>query len=177
MSDKRTQATRYAQAVIQAMTERWRASLQAGADAVANDKKLAALLADAGASLDDKLKAYQAAIKTDLSTEEQNLVKLLLQNGDIGMLPEVASALAEAATGQRGPQKAEIVSAIELTQKEQESLRNKLIADYGDGLTFNFRVDPALLGGLRVRVGDRLIDTSVASRLSALREVLSSAVR
>ncbi|MEZ4656419.1 MAG: ATP synthase F1 subunit delta [Caldilineaceae bacterium] len=177
MSDKRTQATRYAQAVIQAMTERWRASLQAGAEAISKDKKLSALLADKSANLDDKLKAYQAAIKTELSTEEQNLVKLLLQEGDMGMLGEVASALAEAATGQRGPQKAEIVSAIELTQKEQESLRNKLVADYGDGLTFAFRVDPSLLGGLRVRVGDRLIDTSVASRLSALRETLSAAVR
>ncbi|MEZ4706402.1 MAG: ATP synthase F1 subunit delta [Caldilineaceae bacterium] len=177
MSDKRTQASRYAQAVIQAMTERWRASLRAGAEAISKDKKLSALLADKSANLDDKLKAYQAAIKTELSTEEQNLVKLLLQNGDMGLLTDVASALSEAATGQRGPQKAEIVSAIELTQKEQESLRNKLVADYGDGLMFDFRVDPSLLGGLRVRVGDRLIDTSVASRLSALRETLSAAVR
>lgn len=177
MSDKRTQATRYAQAIIQAMTERWRASLQAGAEAVSKDKKLSALLTSANADVDEKLKAYQTAIKRDLSAEEQNLVKLMLQNGDVGLLTEVASALAEAATGQRGPQKAEVVSAVELTSQEQESLRNKLVADYGDGLTFDFRVDESLLGGLRVRVGDRLIDTSVASRLAALRETLSSAVR
>ena len=177
MSDNRTQAKRYAQAILQAMTERWRTALLAGAGAISKDKKLSALLADNNTSVDDKLKAYEAAIKTKLSPEEQNLIKLLLQNGEMALLTDVASSLAEAATGQSGPQKAEIVSAVELTQKEQESLQKKLISDYGDGLTFDFRIDESLLGGLRVRVGDRLIDTSVASRLSALRETLSAAVR
>jgi F0F1-type ATP synthase delta subunit len=51
------------------------------------------------------------------------------------------------------------------------------VKQFGADLTFTFRVDPALLGGLRVRVGDSLMDTSVASRLTALRESLTSAVR
>ena len=55
--------------------------------------------------------------------------------------------------------------------------RKRLIAEHGEGLSFTFDVDPALLGGLRVRVGDRLIDNSVASRLATLRESLSSVVR
>jgi ATP synthase F1 delta subunit len=89
----------------------------------------------------------------------------------------VASALAVALSGQREPIKAEIVSAAALSEPEQEQLRRQLSEQFGEGLVFSFRVDPSLLGGLRVRVGDRLIDTSIASRLNALRESLASVVR
>jgi F-type H+-transporting ATPase subunit delta len=70
-----------------------------------------------------------------------------------------------------------VTSAIELSDEEKQQIRQRLIAEHGEGLTFTFAVDPALLGGLRVRVGDHLVDNSVASRLATLRESLSSVVR
>jgi ATP synthase F1 delta subunit len=85
--------------------------------------------------------------------------------------------LGQLATGQSVSRKAEITSAIALSDDEKEQIRKRLIAEHGEGLSFTFEVDPALLGGLRVRVGDRLIDNSVASRLATLREALSSVVR
>jgi len=99
------------------------------------------------------------------------------EQGDLDLLPEVSRSLVESVSGQQAPMKAEIVSAVELSKKDQEQMQRKLISEYGDGLIFSFRVDPSLMGGLRVRVGDHLIDTSVASRLATLRESLSSAVR
>jgi ATP synthase F1 delta subunit len=92
-------------------------------------------------------------------------------------LPEINSALGRVVSGQQEPVKAEITSAVELSEQEKEALRQSLAKQFGGDLSFTFHVDPALLGGLRVRVGDRLIDTSVASRLTALRESLASAVR
>jgi F-type H+-transporting ATPase subunit delta len=99
------------------------------------------------------------------------------ERGDLDLIDEVAATLMRTISGQREPVKAEITSAVQLSGEEQVQLRKTLTEQYGDGLVFTFQVDPSLLGGLRVRVGDRLIDTSIASRLNALRESLNSVVR
>lgn len=107
---------------------------------------------------------------------ERNLFKLLIQEGDLELARSVADALLRVVGGEAAPVRAEIVSAVELSDKIKEGIRKQLMAEYGENLIFEFRVDPTLLGGFRIRVGDRLIDNSVASRLQALRETISSAI-
>lgn len=177
MSDKIARADRYAQAILQAMLERWQASLEQAGKAISADKELQGLLRDQGASAAQKRDAIAAILPVDAPEEISNLLLLMAQEDDLGLINDVSGILVETVSGQRAPMKAEIVSAVELTEAEQASIRSKLVSDYGEGLVFSFRVDPALLGGLRVRVGDRLTDTSVATRLATLRESLSSAVR
>ena len=177
MSDKSARANRYAQAVFQAMLERWQTALGQVSDVLSKNQPLAATLQDTNKSMADKAAALQADLPADTPVEISNLLKLLVQANDLELLPEISMALAQVATGSVAPTEAEITSAVELSPDEQEKLRRSLSAQHGEGLVFSFNVDPALLGGLRVRVGDRLIDTSVASRLSALRESLSAAVR
>jgi len=62
---------------------------------------------------------------------------------------------------------AEVTSALPLTPAEQESVR-KIVG----ATNVQFKVDPTILGGLVVRVGDRVVDDSVANRMSALQESL-----
>ena len=177
MSDKRTRANHYAQAVMQAMVERWQGALGEAAQALSTNSSLAAVVNDSNASLDDKLGAFDNALSADIPVEARNLLKLLVQEDDLGLLADVSSAIAELAVGQKAPTKAEVTSAVELSDAERENLQQSLIAEHGEDITFSFHVDSSLLGGLRVRVGDRLIDNSVASRLSTPRESLTSVVR
>lgn len=177
MSDKQARVGRYAQAVFQIMVEKWQASLNEVSAAVARDASLASLLNDAGKDGATKVAALDAAMPAGLPAEVANFVKLLAQEGDFSLLPQVSAALSQTASGRSGPTKADIVSAIELSAEEQAELRRKLAQEHGDGLVYTFSVDPSLLGGLRVRVGDKLIDTSVATRLAGLRESLASVVR
>ena len=177
MTDNRARADRYAQAVLQAMVERWQSALGEVVDTVDADPKLASVLSDSGKSVEARNKALAAKLPSDTPAEISNLLSLLIQEGDLALLPEIASALTEAASGKSTPIKAEIVSAAVLSADEQEQIRQSLIKQYGDGLVFDFQVDPSLLGGLRVRVGDRLTDNSVASRLTKLRESIASVVR
>ncbi len=177
MTDNHARADRYAQAVLQAMVERWQSALGEVADVVGSDPKLADLLGDKSKSVEAKNKALSAQLPSDTPAEISNLLSLLIQEGDLALLPEIAGALTEAASGQTAPVKAEITSAVELSADDQEQIRQSLVKQYGDGLVFTFQVDPTLLGGLRVRVGDRLMDNSVASRLSKLRESIASVVR
>lgn len=177
MSDKQARAGRYAQAIFQIMVDKWQADLKAVAAAVAGDARVSAVVEDGASDSAARVKAVEGVLPATLPDEVRNFVKLLAQEGDYALLPQVMASLSQTARGRTGPTRAEITSAVELTADEQSDIRKKLSEEYGDGLSFTFAVDPALMGGLRVRVGDTLIDTSVASRLAMLRESLNAAVR
>ncbi len=67
---------------------------------------------------------------------------------------------------------AEVTSALPLTEAEQEMVRKQLAKPLGAGASLSFRVNPAILGGLVVRLGDKVIDGSVAGKLEGLRQSL-----
>jgi F-type H+-transporting ATPase subunit delta len=176
MSTKQERVNHYAQALWLAQLERWQQAFDAAAQVV-GEKKLAAILADSSKSSADKTTALEKALPAGFPVEVANLLKVMVDAGDAPLVGEVAGRVAQVAAGKREALKAEITSAIELTDGEKEKLRKRLADEYGAGLTFSFSVDPSLMGGLRVRVGDRLIDNSVATRLATLRESIASVVR
>ena len=67
---------------------------------------------------------------------------------------------------------AEVTSALPLTEAEQATVSKQLAKPLGAGASLSFRVDPAILGGLVIRVGDKVIDGSVAGKLEGLRQSL-----
>jgi F-type H+-transporting ATPase subunit b len=67
---------------------------------------------------------------------------------------------------------AEITSALPLTPAEQETVKKDVLTKIGSQATVTFRVDPAILGGLVVRVGDKVLDGSVSGQLETLRQSL-----
>lgn len=69
-------------------------------------------------------------------------------------------------------QSAEVTSALPLTDAEQETVKKDVLSKLGGAATVSFRVDPAILGGLVVRLGDRVVDGSVAGQLEGLRHSL-----
>jgi len=71
-----------------------------------------------------------------------------------------------------GGQSAEITSALPLTEEEQATVRGQLMDKLGGAASVTFRVDPAILGGLVVRIGDRVVDGSVSGRLENLHQSL-----
>jgi F-type H+-transporting ATPase subunit b len=69
-------------------------------------------------------------------------------------------------------QSAEVISALPLTDDEKQTVRQDLLGRLGSSAEVAFQVDPAILGGLVVRVGDRVLDGSVAGQLDAMRQSL-----
>ncbi|MBF8257449.1 MAG: atpF atpH [Anaerolineales bacterium] len=67
---------------------------------------------------------------------------------------------------------AEVTSALPLTEAEQDTVRKQLAKPLGAGAPLSFRVNPAILGGIVIRVGDKVIDGSVAGQLEGLRQSL-----
>jgi F-type H+-transporting ATPase subunit b len=67
---------------------------------------------------------------------------------------------------------AEITSALPLTASEQDTIKKDVLSKIGDQATVAFRVDPSILGGLIIRVGDKVLDNSVANQMDELRQKL-----
>lgn len=67
---------------------------------------------------------------------------------------------------------AEVTSALPLTDEEKNAVKQEVLSKVGDQATVTFRVDPAILGGLIVRVGDKVLDGSVSGQLDSMRQSL-----
>lgn len=68
---------------------------------------------------------------------------------------------------------AEVTSALPLTEEEKDTVRQTVLSRLGSQSTLTFRVDPSILGGLVIRVGDKVMDGSVAGKLETMRQSLS----
>jgi F-type H+-transporting ATPase subunit delta len=171
MNAERVQS--YASAFYEAALERWVTTLDGIAAALAGDPGLVNRLAAPDAEFAQRQRLLNAAMPADVDLPVRNLLYTLLQHGDLSLLPDIASALRERARqAEAAPVPVEVVSAVPLTEDQQQTLVAKLEAQYGKGLVFSYRVDPSILGGLIVRVGDKLIDGSVASKLAAMKQAL-----
>lgn len=105
----------------------------------------------------------------------RNFVLLLAQEGKLGELPQVVRAFEQQAETQAATVPAEVISASVLNAVQQAKVAAQLAASYGERLDLSFTVDPSILGGLVIRVGDQVFDNSARSRLSAVqRSMLSS---
>ncbi len=105
----------------------------------------------------------------------QNFVGVLVANRRLGAMRTVIAAFAALVAEKRGVVVAQVESAHPLTDVQEQQLRARLIeAGYGN-VDIVKRVDPALLGGLVVKIGARLYDTSLKSRLQRLQYAMKGA--
>ncbi len=163
----------YAEAIYAAGLERWIAALEGAAGKLAADRSLPNRLQAGDTEFAARQPALNALLEADADAPVRNLVYSLAQRGDLALLADIALALrARQARADIAPMRVEVVSAVALTAAEQQALADKLAANYGATLEFHYRVDPAILGGLIVRVGDQLIDGSVAARLAQMKQAL-----
>ena len=103
-----------------------------------------------------------------------NLIGLMLRRGRIQELPRLAAEFRRLDNARQGITVATAISAAPLTQDEIRALTERLEEFTGGRVELDVQVDPSLLGGLVVRVGDRMIDGSVRGRLERLRNQLVS---
>lgn len=120
-------------------------------------------------------KAKTAAITPALQNASELLrgfVGVLTQNNRLDLLRGVAAAYQQLLDQRAGRVPVKVTAAVELTGEERNTLAANLRKILRQEPVLNVRVDPDLLGGLVVQVGDSVIDTSVRSRLHSLRSIL-----
>lgn len=120
----------------------------------------------------------QAAVMAELSTqmnfgmEVANTIALMATKRRLFVLPELITAVKALAADARGEISADVTTATELTAEQQESLAKALSKSAGKDVTINMSVDENIIGGLIVKMGSKMIDTSVASKLANLQNAM-----
>lgn len=99
---------------------------------------------------------------------------VLLENGRLGMIPDLQQAFGERYGAATDKLDVQLTTAIEVDEAQAERLRLQLERSTGQTVTLHRIVDPAILGGVVLRVADLLVDASVRRRLESLRRTLQS---
>ena len=112
------------------------------------------------------------AKKAGLSANVANTLALMAQNRRLFVLPQFVAALADLLAEERGEVTAEVTSAKALTKAQSDKLAKTLKAQLGKDVSIHATVDESLIGGLVVKVGSRMIDTSIRAKLNSLQNVM-----
>jgi F-type H+-transporting ATPase subunit delta len=107
--------------------------------------------------------------KAGLQPTVANLIKLMARNGRLFALPAVIRQFQQLAAQARGEVSAEVTSAAPLSSTQLKTLADTLKQKIGKTVTLTEHVDPSLIGGLVVKVGSQMIDSSLKTKLSAIK--------
>jgi len=111
-------------------------------------------------------------VKSPLNAEAKNFIAMLAENGRINLLPEIAAQFTVLKNAQAGAADATIYSAFDLSADQLNSVVATLEKKFGRKLNPTVEVDPSLIGGVRVVVGDEVLDTSVRAKLQQMQNAL-----
>ena len=149
-------------------------SLTAVRDAIAQSDDFRTLTTSPTLARGDAVKGVLAAADSlGLDPTTRSFLGVLAENRRLGQLGNIVRAFRRLASRHRGEATAEVVSAHPLDEGQVSELKQQLRTRVGRDVTVDLRVDPNLLGGLVVKIGSQMIDSSIRTRLNAL----SSAMR
>ena len=178
MPASRSTARRYAEAAFEiaqrdGTVEAWLDAF-ASAESLLADAGLQRVLASPAVPLESRDQLLRQVAGDRITGAPLRLMLLLVARGRIERLPDVAREFRRLHRRQEGITQATITSAAPLTEDEVAALTQRLAGMTGGRVEVSLDVDPGLLGGVQVRLGDRLIDGSVRGRLERLRSKLAS---
>jgi F-type H+-transporting ATPase subunit delta len=169
-------ARRYAEALIGLTpNERALGDLRTSLEKLAPvfDRATVAGLRDPSVPMKQRVEAVTSALRGEPDVVRSLLV-LLLETDRIALVPQIALAFGDLVDRREGISKARITTAVPLKETEQRELVNRLERESGRKLRATFAVDPTLIGGAKIQIGDHLIDSSVHAKLVALGRQLAS---
>lgn len=149
------------------------ASLAGLRTALADSAELRELTTSPLIGRDDATRAIQAAAGSmGLDPLTSNFLGVLAQNRRLGQLPQVIRAFNMLAAAHRGETTAEVTSAHPLDDGQVAALRQNLKSRLGRDVAVDLSVDPAILGGLVVKIGSQMIDGSIRTKLNNLAQAM-----
>ena len=173
-------ARRYAEAVFELAKEEnrrdaWEHDLSLLAQTFSQGDE-ATWLANPTIPLPDK-EALLDGLLASAGQEARNLAKLLASHGRGHLASQILDAYRSSVEKERGIVRAQGTTAVSLTPDEQEAVHHRLTELTGQEVTIELDVDPSIMGGIIVRIEDKLIDGSARARLLEMRRRLAGTTR
>lgn len=177
MAELATIARPYAEALFQVAKQHdlaaWGQQLDALAQ-VAQDADLRQFADHPKAQPEQVIAVIAAAVKRDLAAGVQNFLRTIVENGRLAALSEIVSQYHVLANAASGVSEAQVFSAFEISDAQLAELKAALEQRFGRKLDAHVQIEPGLIGGVRVVVGDEVLDTSVKARLERMKVALTA---
>ena len=178
MAESVTIARPYAEALFRVAKEsgnlaKWSEQVTLLGQVAANTDARAAI-SDPNVAAPQLVDLFRSTCGTAVDTELSNFIQLLSNNDRLGLLPEIAGLYESYKQAEEGTKQAEIVSAFPIDDNQVKALVPQLEAVFKSKLEATVSVDPALIGGIKVIVGDQMLDVSVRGKLDAMATALNN---
>ncbi|WP_042883556.1 F0F1 ATP synthase subunit delta [Cupriavidus necator] len=180
MAETATIARPYAEALFRVASESSAGNLGAWSELVSEMGQVAAnpdmkaIAGDPNVPGEKLAELFLSVQKSPLNDEARRFVRLLVDNGRLTVMPEIAEQFHVLKNAREGSSDVEITSAFPLEGPQLNDLVAALERKFGRKLYAKVAVDPSLIGGVSVKVGDEVLDTSVRSRLAAMQATLTA---
>lgn len=132
-------------------------------------------LRDTSLPAEKKREIVRGVFGESVTPEALAIVTLVVERGLTDQLGDLARVFRETAEAQRGVITVEVTTAIELDEALRAKLVNQLSAAMGRPVSLREKVDPSILGGIRINVAGRVLDGTVSSQLESVRQALTTA--
>jgi F-type H+-transporting ATPase subunit delta len=151
----------------------WSAAL-ANLSAVAADERVRAAIGDPNLPAAKVAGLFLSILSGKLTGEGENFVRVLAENGRLDVLAEIRSQYEVLKNEREGVVEAEVYTAFEMEQAQVTDLVARLEKKTGRKVKARVSVDKALIGGVKIVIGDKVIDGSARAQLSALENALKA---
>jgi F-type H+-transporting ATPase subunit delta len=141
---------------------------------VAEHPDVQAFVQNPAVSTQQVVATFLVALKSPVDDEAKNFIGALAENGRLTLLPEIATQFHVLKNAHEGADDAKITSAFALTETQVSELVAALEKKFGRKLLPSVAVDSSLIGGVRVVIGDEVLDTSVRAKLQQLHVALTA---
>jgi F-type H+-transporting ATPase subunit delta len=122
----------------------------------------------------ERTQAFSGLLQGDIPQAVRNFIALLVENDRLLLLPEIAAQFQALKNRHEGTAQADITTAFALSPEQVKDLLTALELKFGLKLKPRVKVDSSLIGGVRVAVGDQVLDTSVQAQLARMRDTLAA---
>ncbi|TVX89500.1 F0F1 ATP synthase subunit delta [Paenibacillus agilis] len=182
MSRESVVAKRYAKALFELANERQSVveteqQLRSVVEAVRNNHQLELLLTTPNINSSEKVDVLKAAFAGNASEIVLNTLQMLVERGRILLLGDLLDYYVRIAGQALGVASAEVRSAVALSEEEQQQIAAVFGKKENKTIRVHNIVDPTLIGGIQVRIGDRLYDGSLSGQLARVQQQLNAIAR
>ncbi len=169
-------AKRYAQAVFslgkeQGTLDAWGDDLAMLSRVVADDR-IALYLTNPTVAAERRIEALESSLDTNVQPEARNLARMLIERDRTMLIPEIREIFDDQLRAERGIAVAQVTTAERLDDAEQDLIRQKVETMTGKMIELALKIDPEIIGGIIIRIGDQVIDGSVRNKLEKMRSRL-----
>lgn len=177
MSELTTIARPYAKAAFEFAVEhkavdQWLGMLEFAAEVSRNDT-IASLISSALAA-DQLTNVFVGVCGEQLNEHGQNLIRVMAENGRLGVLPAVVAEFHLLKAEQEKTVRVEVVSATELTDQQKANIQASLEKRLARNVKLNCSIDASLMAGVLIKAGDLVIDGSLRGKLDRMADALQS---